>query len=195
MAGTTAGRDAGGRAANMEHRRERARSAAPRPRGRAGSARPLAPTAPFMPASVTLPALVLGVFAAGVAVGRSGAPPAPQPPTPPPAPRVFELRTYTTLPGRLPALHRRFREHTLGLFARHGMTNVVYGTPQDSARSRNTLVYLVAHPSRAAAARSWAAFVADPEWRRVQAASEADGRIVERVESVYLEPTDYSPMR
>lgn len=146
---------------------------------------------PTAPASAVLPALLLGVFAAGVAVGRWGERPAPQPA----APRVFELRTYTTAPGRLPALNRRFREHTLALFARHGMTSVVYGTPQDSARAQNTLVYLLAHPSREAAAQSWAAFGADPEWQRVQKASEADGRIVERVESVFLAPTDYSPMR
>lgn len=150
-----------------------------------------------MPMPATRSALVLGVFAAGVAAGRSSAPATPPPggTTAAAAPRVFELRTYTTAPGRLPALNRRFREHTLGLFARHGMTNVVYGTPRDSARAPNTLIYLLAHPSRAAAAASWAAFGADPEWRRVQAASEADGRIVERVASVFLEPTDYSPMR
>ncbi len=143
-----------------------------------------------MSKSLVVSALVAGAFAAGVAVGRQsrGAPPAPQT-------RVFEVRTYTTAPGRLPALHRRFREHTLGIFARHGMTNVVYGTPQDSARASNTLIYLLAHPSREAARQSWAAFGQDPEWRRVQAASEADGKIVERVESVFLEPTDYSPMR
>lgn len=135
-----------------------------------------------------VPALIVAAFAAGVAVGREA-------PRPAQAPRVFELRTYTTPPGRLPDLHRRFREHTMTIFARHGMTNVGYWTPQDSARSANTLVYLLAHPSREAAARSWAAFGADPEWRRVQAASEANGKIVERVESVFLEPTDYSPMR
>lgn len=109
--------------------------------------------------------------------------------------RVFELRTYVAPPGRLPDLQRRFREHTLALFTRHGMTNVGYWTPQDSARRDNTIVYLLAHRSREAARTSWAAFGRDPEWRRVQAASEADGRIVERVESVFLDPTDFSPIR
>jgi hypothetical protein len=144
-----------------------------------------------------LPALLLATFAAGAAAGRR-APARPQArPAEARAPeaRVFELRTYTTPPGRLPALERRFREHTLGLFARHGMTNVGYWTPQDSARAGTTLVYLLAHQSREAAARSWRAFGEDPEWRRVRAASEADGRVVERVESVFLTPTDYSPLR
>ena len=144
-----------------------------------------------MTRSLALAALVAGAFAGGVAVGRQTRPAA----APAPAPRVFELRTYTSPPGRLPALHQRFRGHTRALFERHGMTNVAYWTPADSARAANTIVYLLAYPSREAARRSWAAFGADPEWRRVQAASEANGKIVERVESVFLEPTDYSPMR
>lgn len=135
--------------------------------------------------------LLAGTFGAGIAVGcglrptRASAAQA----------RVFELRTYTAPPGRLPDLQRRFREHTLALFARHGMTNVGYWTPQDSARRENTLVYLLAHPSREAARASWAAFIGDPEWQRVRATTEANGPIVERLESVFLEPTDYSPMK
>ena len=142
----------------------------------------------------TLSALVVSAFAAGVTVGRGH-------PGPTPAgrsaaePRVFELRTYTTAPGRLPALRTRFREHTMAIFARHGMTNVGYWVPEDSARAQNTLVYILAHPSREAARQSWDAFGKDPEWQRVQAASEADGKIVEHVESVFLDPTDYSPLR
>jgi NIPSNAP protein len=81
------------------------------------------------------------------------------------------------------------------LFERHGMTNVAYWTPQDSARRDNTLVYLLAYPSRQAARDAWAAFNADPEWQRVRATSEANGRIVEKVESVFLDPTDFSPMK
>ena len=109
--------------------------------------------------------------------------------------KVFELRTYTSPPGRLPDLHRRFREHTMALFARHGMTNVGYWTPRDSARRENTIVYLLAYPSRAARDSSWRAFGRDPEWRQAASASEANGRIVEKVESVFLDPTDYSPMK
>jgi hypothetical protein len=81
------------------------------------------------------------------------------------------------------------------IFARHGMTNVGYWTPQDSARRDNTLVYLLAYPSADARKAAWAAFGADPEWREVAKASEANGKIVEKVESVFLVPTDFSPMQ
>ncbi|MBA4032111.1 MAG: NIPSNAP family protein [Planctomyces sp.] len=112
--------------------------------------------------------------------------------TPAKAPKLYELRTYTTLPGRLDALNKRFRDHTTKLFAKHGMTNVIYLTP---VKSENTLVYLIAHENEAAAAASWKAFREDPEWKVAREASEADGKIVEKVESVYLTPTDYSAMK
>ncbi len=81
------------------------------------------------------------------------------------------------------------------IFAKHGMTSIGYWIPQDSARLRNTLVYIIAHESRAKADENWKAFGADPEWQRVAAASEADGKIVEKIESVYVSPTDYSPIK
>lgn len=109
--------------------------------------------------------------------------------------RVFEIRTYTTPEGKLDELHRRFREHTMGIFERHGMTNVAYWTPQDPALAGHTLIYVLAHDSRDAAAKSWAGFNADPEWKRVKAASEANGPIVTRVESIFVEATDYSPLK
>jgi hypothetical protein len=140
-----------------------------------------------------LPALLLATFTAGIAVGRTSRPAAP--PAPAAESRLFELRTYTSPAGKLPNLHTRFRDHTMKLFERHGMTNVGYWTPQDSARSGNTLVYLLAYPSREARAASWAAFNRDPEWQQVRTASEANGRIVEKVESVFLVPTDFSPMK
>jgi hypothetical protein len=112
------------------------------------------------------------------------------------APRVFELRTYHTFPGRLDALHKRFREHTMKLFEKHGMTNVAYWTPQDSPAKETTLIYVISHASREAAKASWAAFGSDPEWKKVSAASEADGgKIVEKVDSVFMDTTDYSPMK
>lgn len=111
------------------------------------------------------------------------------------APRIYEIRTYTTHPGKLDALQRRFRDHTMRIFTRHGMTNIGYWVPQDSARSANTLVYILAYPSREAARQSWEAFGVDPEWQRVRAASEADGPIVVKVESVFATPTDFSPLR
>lgn len=144
--------------------------------------------------SFARPVLLLAVVAILV-VACGGQPAGTGTPRPASASRVFELRTYTAPPGKLPALQRRFREHTLALFARHGMTNVGYWTPQDSVRSQNTIVYLLAYPSRQAARESWAAFNADPEWQRVRSESEANGRIVEKVESVFLDPTDFSPMK
>src|ERR1700694_3626843 len=104
--------------------------------------------------------------------------------------RVFELRTYTTNPGKLGDLNKRFREHTLDSFKRHGMTNVAYFTPQDAPLSENTLVYLLAHDSRDAAKKSWDDFRNDPEWKKVAAESEANGKIVDHVVSQFLVPTD-----
>ena len=108
---------------------------------------------------------------------------------------VYELRTYTCLPGRLPNLHARFADHTMRIFEKHGMKNIIYWTPQDAKRKDNTLVYVIAHKSRAAADASWKAFVADPEWKKVQRVSEEDGKILTKVERTYLSPTKYSPMK
>lgn len=109
--------------------------------------------------------------------------------------KVFELRTYTAPAGKLPNLLARFRDHTLGIFERHGMTNVGYWVPQDNPAADNTLVYIISHDSREAAAASWTAFREDPEWQRVAEESQVDGRIVESVESLFLEATDFSPLR
>ena len=150
-----------------------------------------------MTRQTALPALLLATFTAGVAVGRTSHPAAAARPAAERAAanRVFELRTYTSPAGKLPDLHTRFREHTMQLFERHGMTNVAYWTPRDSARSGNTLVYLLAYPSLEARNASWQAFNRDPEWREVARASEANGRIVEKVESVFLDPTVFSPLK
>ncbi len=114
---------------------------------------------------------------------------------PPQPARVFEMRTYYTFPGRLDALHKRFREHTMKMFEKHGMTNVGYWTPHDSPAKDNTLVYVISHASREAAKKNWAEFSADPEWQKIAADSQKDGRIVERVESVFMGATDYSPLK
>jgi hypothetical protein len=111
------------------------------------------------------------------------------------AQRIFELRTYTAAPGKLEALQARFRDHTLALFEKHGMTNVGYWVPSDPPGSENTLIYLLAHESREAAARSWEAFRNDPAWTAARDASEVDGRLIISLESVYLEPTDFSALR
>ncbi len=108
---------------------------------------------------------------------------------------VFELRTYTTHPGRLDALVRRFRDHTVRLFEKHGMVNIGYWLPQDEPLSENTLIYVLSHESREAATESWSAFRSDPEWNAARDASQADGPIVVGVESVFMDPTDFSAIR
>tara|TARA_B100000029_G_scaffold151464_1_gene146574 strand:- start:484 stop:945 length:462 start_codon:yes stop_codon:yes gene_type:complete len=110
-------------------------------------------------------------------------------------PMVYELRTYTTAPGKLDDLHKRFANHTMKIFARHGMKNVVYWTPDDPKLKSNTLVYVLAHKSRAAASKSWAGFRNDPEWKKAFAESRKNGPIVTKVVSVYLNPTTYSPVK
>src|SRR5579884_122062 len=109
--------------------------------------------------------------------------------------RVFEIRTYTCFPGRLPALEARFRDHTIDIFKRHGMTSIGYWIPHDAPRSQETLIYILAHPSREAAKQHWDEFRNDPEWKKVQADSEASGKIVSHVDSVYADPADFSPIR
>jgi NIPSNAP len=139
----------------------------------------------------SVPAVLIAIAAVilMVQVGRS------QPTDAAKKDRVFEIRTYTTEPGKLDALHARFREHTTKLFEKHGMTNIGYWTPTDAPRSQDTLVYVLAHESRAAAEKSWEGFRNDPQWIKARDASEVEGKIVSKVESVFLQPTDYSKIR
>ena len=108
--------------------------------------------------------------------------------------RVYELRTYTCFEGKLPDLLKRFREHTIDIFNRHHMESVGYWIPQDE-RSKTTLIYILAHPSREEAKKNWAEFSADPEWKKVTADSNANGKIVQKTESVFLDPTDFSKLK
>jgi hypothetical protein len=108
---------------------------------------------------------------------------------------VYELRTYTAAEGKLDALHARFRNHTLKLFQKHGMTNVAYWRPMDDPLKKDTLIYVIKHSSREAAAKSWDAFRKDPDWLKVKADSEKSGQLAAKVTSVFLETTDYSPMK
>ncbi len=109
--------------------------------------------------------------------------------------RFFEMRIYTTAEGKLDALHKRFREHTNKLFEKHGMTLVGYWTPVEGPEAKNTLVYILAYPNREAREKSWKAFQADPDWIAARDASEKNGRIVIKVVSQFLSPTDYSPIK
>lgn len=105
--------------------------------------------------------------------------------------RFFELRTYHAAPGKLDALQARFRDHTLKLFQRHGIENIGYWVPANN--TGNQLVFLLAYPSREAREASWKAFMADPDWQAAYKASEKDGPLVTKADSVFLKATDYSP--
>ena len=109
--------------------------------------------------------------------------------------QIYELRTYTTAEGRLPALLQRFGGGETELFHKHGMTGVGYWVPDDAPASENTMIYMLAHDSRDAAAASWQGFFDDPEWTVMREASLADGPIVTEVESTFMNPTDFSPAR
>ncbi|MBI2928736.1 MAG: NIPSNAP family protein [Verrucomicrobia bacterium] len=105
--------------------------------------------------------------------------------------RCFELRTYYAPAGRLDDLHSRFRVYTMKLFEKHGMQNIGYWVPQENPD--NKLIYLLAYPTRAAREKAWQAFFADPQWQEVVKKTEANGKIVAKVETVFLAATDYSP--
>lgn len=112
--------------------------------------------------------------------------------TPPPADgRLYEMRVYYSPQGKFPDILARFRNHTTKLFEKHGMTNVGYFTPLDNPDS--CLIYFLSYPNKAARDSSWKAFGNDPEWKKVVAESEKNGKIVNKVESYFLHTTDYSP--
>lgn len=106
---------------------------------------------------------------------------------------VYELRIYHAATGKLPELLARFRDHTDKLFDRHGMKSIAYWTPVDEPEKSNTLVYILYHPSREAAAANWKSFQDDPEWKSVKEKSEANGKLAEKIDSTYLALTDFSP--
>jgi hypothetical protein len=106
---------------------------------------------------------------------------------------VYELRVYHTYEGKLNDLLKRFREHTTKLFEKHGIKNIAYWTPLDEPAKSSTLIYILAHPSREAAAANWKAFQDDPEWKSVRDKSEENGKIVEKVDSTFMVLTDFSP--
>jgi len=110
--------------------------------------------------------------------------------------RIFELRTYVAAEGKLANLDARFRDHTVALFTKHGMTNLGYFHPTDADKGAgNTLVYFLAFPSREAAAKSWQGFRDDPAWAKARDASEKNGKLTTKVTSVFLNPTDFSKLK
>ncbi len=149
-------------------------------------------------------AVCLCVVMSELAAAQATPPAAPAAPTVTIAPspslvkdgRCFEIRTYYAAPGKLEALHTRFRDHTVKLFKKHGMEIVGFWGPTDKEKgSENTLVYILAFPSRSARDASFKAFAADPEWQAARKKSEENGKIVDKVDSVFLSATDYSSMK
>jgi hypothetical protein len=106
--------------------------------------------------------------------------------------RFFEMRTYYAAEGKLDALNARFRNHTNKLFQKHGMELVGYWQPVDK---KDVLIYILAYPSREAREKAWKEFNADPEWQAAKNKSEENGKLVAKAESVYMTPTDYSPIK
>jgi hypothetical protein len=106
---------------------------------------------------------------------------------------VYELRIYHAASGKLVELLARFRDHTDRLFEKHGMKVIAYWTPLDDPERGNMLIYILQHPSREAATANWKSFQDDPEWKRVKAESEANGKLTEKIDSTYLALTDFSP--
>jgi hypothetical protein len=109
--------------------------------------------------------------------------------------RVYELRTYHCYDGKLETLKANFRDFNIRILKRHGIESIGYWIPQDPALAKNTLIYLVVHPSRADADKNWAEFRKDPEFVKLAAEAMKDGPIVEKIESVYLDPADFSPLK
>jgi hypothetical protein len=144
-------------------------------------------------ARLTLSFLIVGSMAM-ISNAQTQTPPAPATSSSPSTKgsRAFEMRTYYALPGKAEDLHKRFRDHTTRIFKKHGMESIGYWVPNDKP---DVLVYILAHPSRDAAEASWKAFREDPEWIKVRTESEANGKIVDKVESVWLSATDYSAIR
>ena len=108
---------------------------------------------------------------------------------------VYQLRIYHTAEGKLEPLLERFRTKEVSIFERLGMRSVGYWTPTDEPLKGRTLVYMLAHKSRETAGASWKAFGSDPEWLKLKAETEANGKFVEKVESTFMEPTDFSPLK
>jgi len=109
--------------------------------------------------------------------------------------RVFELRKYYAMPGKLDALNARFRDHTNRIFVKHGMQIIGFWVPTNGPDANKALIYILAFPSAEAQAKSWADFQKDPEWVKAKADSEKDGKLVDHVDSTLMTPTDYSPIK
>jgi hypothetical protein len=108
---------------------------------------------------------------------------------------VYELRLYHVNEGKMDALKARFRDHTDAIFRRHNMKSVGYWSPQDAPDSQNLFIYILEHPSRQEAEKNWAGFQADPEWQKVKAESEANGKLADHIDHYFLDPTSFSALQ
>ena len=108
--------------------------------------------------------------------------------------RLFELRVYTAADGKFEDMQKRFRDHTAALFKKHGMEIVGFWVPTDE-KKKDQLVYILAYPDEAARKASWDSFAKDPDWIKAKTESEKNGKVVAKVESTYMKPADYSPMK
>ena len=108
---------------------------------------------------------------------------------------VYELRLYRVNEGKMDALIARFGDHTDAIFKRHHMKSIGYWRPEDAPYSQNLFVYILEHPSREEAAKNWAAFQADPEWKKVKADSETQGSLVDHIDSYFMDPTSFSALK
>ena len=107
---------------------------------------------------------------------------------------VYELRMYHVHPGKTEALQARFRDHTDAIFKRHNMKSIGYWVPEGAPGSQNLFIYILEHPSRQEAEKNWAAFQADPEWKKVKAESEARGPLADHIDRYFMDPTSFSAL-
>ena len=112
-----------------------------------------------------------------------------------PPEHVYELRLYQVNDGKMEALKARFGDHTDAIFKRHNMKSIGYWVPEDAPYSQNLFIYILEHPSREEAKRNWAAFQADPEWKKVKAESETQGPLANHIDSYFMDPTSYSAVK
>lgn len=112
-----------------------------------------------------------------------------------PAQHVYELRMYHVNPGKMDALRNRFRDHVDALFRRHNMKSIGYWTPEDTPNSNGLFIYVLEHPSREEATKNWDAFHSDREWQKVKIQSEANGALVDHIDSIFMDPTSYSALK
>ena len=108
---------------------------------------------------------------------------------------VYELRLYRVSEGKMDALIARFGDHTDAIFKRHNMKSIGYWRPEDAPYSQNLFVYILEHPSREEAGKNWAAFQADPEWKKVKADSETNGALANHIDSYFMDPTSLSALK